>query len=113
MNLRKINQELLNIESLLEETGGELTDEIKNKLNLLEIEEKSKLENIGLFIHQKKAESDMFDNEIKRLQALKKQADNKEKSLKKYLSWYFISTGIKKFDAGLVKYSFRKSKSVE
>ena len=97
---------------MLEESGGELTPEIKDTINKLDIEEKSKLENIGLLIQSKKEESEMFKNQIDRLQKLKKQAENKQKSLKEYLSWYFNSTGINKYDAGLVKYSFRTSKQV-
>ena len=110
MKLYEINQKLLHIESLLEESGGDLTEEIQNKMNMLEMEEKTKLENIGLLIQEKKEEEKTFDNQIKRLQELKKSAKNKQESLKTYLSWYFKNTGINKFDAGLVKYSFRKSK---
>lgn len=112
MKLREINEELQKIEILLDETGGELTDEIKEKLNKIELAETEKLENIGFLIQESKLDSEKLASEIKRLQALKKQADNKQVSLKNYITWYLNFKGYDKFKTDLVKYCFRTSKSV-
>jgi len=112
MKLREINEKLQNLESLLAETGGELTDEVQQQLEKVELAENEKLENIGFLILEAKSDSEKFKLEIDRLSKLKKQADNKQKSLKQYLTWYMNLKGYDKFNTDLVKYSFRTSKSV-
>lgn len=113
MKLREINEKMEKIENLLAKTGGDLTEEIQAELEKVELAETEKLENIGFLILESKADSEKYTNEIKRLQALKKQADNKQKSLKQYLSWYLNLKGYNKFNTDLVKFSFRSSKSVQ
>jgi len=113
MKLREINEQMERIENLLAENGGEFTDEIQTELNNLEMGESDKLENIGFMIQECKTDSEKFKIEIDRLTKVKKQLDNKQKSLKEFASWYLNQKGYDKFNAGLVKYSFRTSKTVD
>lgn len=119
MNIYQIQQDLLAIFDELEENGGELTEELEQKLAITQEEFKDKVEDYTNVI--KSLESDM--NAIKVEQArLKALYDRKEKVAKK-LKEIIINainefgdtkkSGVKYLDYGTGEVSVRKTQAVE
>lgn len=119
MNIYQIQQDLLAIFDELEENGGELTEELEQKLAITQEEFKDKVEDYTNVI--KNLESDM--NAIKVEQArLKALYDRKEKVSKK-LKEIIINainefgdtkkSGVKYLDYGTGEVSVRKTQAVE
>ena len=71
-----------------------------------------KVEDYCNVIHQLDADTDMYDKEIKRLQAKKKAAVNGIDRMKGALSAYMQACQTKKLAAGTFTLSFRKSEAV-
>lgn len=72
MNIFQIQQELLDIFEELEETGGELTEELEQQLAITQENFKTKIESYANVIKSVKADIAAIDEETKRLAALKK-----------------------------------------
>lgn len=113
MNLYELTAEQRRIESMLEETGGELTPEIEEALNNNELALTDKVVNIRQIVTTVEASNDAIDAEIKRLQALKKSNTNAVKSLKNWILYVMRSQGINKIETPLFKLGFRTTKAVE
>lgn len=111
--LYDITQDQQLIISLLEETGGELTPEIEEAMNITRSELESKAEGYGKAIFEYKAKEEAIDAEIKRLTARKKTAQNIQQRLKERIAEALEVFEVEKLEAGTFRYSFRKSKSVE
>ena len=71
-----------------------------------------KVEDYCQVIYQLSADADMYDKEIKRLQAKKKSAESNIDRMKVALSEYMKAANQKKLSAGTFTLSFRKSESV-
>lgn len=104
MTLYEIDQAILDC---IDMETGEVID--MARLDLLGMERNQKLENIGLWIKDLKAEADAIKTEISNLQNRKKTAENKAESLKRYLEYALDG---EKFKTPRLSVSYRKSESV-
>lgn len=87
---------------------GEIID--VDKLNELEIERDSKIENVACWIKELKAEAEAIKNEEQALAERQKVAENKAESLKKWLAYALQG---EKFKTAKCSVSFRNTESVE
>lgn len=71
-----------------------------------------KAEGIAMVMRTLEAEQNAYKIEIDRLKSLSDQAKKKSDSMKDYLAYNLQQMNIDKLDAGLFKFSFRKSESV-
>jgi len=111
MNLFNIKQEYLTIAQELAE--GELTPELEQQLAITETNLQEKAVNYGYVIKTFESEVDIIDNEIKRLQALKKARTSAIDKLKDNISEAMQLFCITEVKAPTFKLSFRKSESIE
>ena len=105
MRLYEINEEIM---QCVDFETGEVIDE--GKLNDLQMLREEKIENIGLWIKDLKAEAKAIAEEVKALNARKKAAENKAESLKQYLA--MVLDG-EKFKTARCAISYRSSDSVD
>lgn len=113
MNLYELTAEQARIEALLEENGGEITPEIEEALTLTADALPTKVDGYGVVLRQFAATEAAADAEIKRLQAIKKVAQNAQRNLKDRVLYAMQSFGFDKLDGSLTKFSTRHTKSVE
>jgi hypothetical protein len=117
--LWQLTQEELSFISLMEENGGELTDEIAEELAIRRDNFKYKAEAYAKFILKLESEADQAAAEIKRIQALKKAKENTVARLRESLLAALMvfgqedSKGVRRYETPLAKLSTRKSQSVE
>ena len=109
-SLYHIENEYLTIISQVEELDGELTPELEEQLTINEKELQSKSIAYLEFIGSKEALNVRVNDEIKRLQAVKKSNDTLVKNLKNRLLDAVKLYG--DFEVGLTKFGTRKSSSV-
>lgn len=109
--LYQIKQEYLELINQVEELEGELTPEIEEKLTI----NKNELQNKAIAYHSVILSKDSFnlqiDNEIKRLQALKKRNNSLIENLKQRLVGAVQMFG--EFTVGTNTFGLRKSERVE
>ena len=109
--LYEIKQEYLELINQVEELEGELTPEIEIKLNI----NQNELQNKAIAYHSVILSKDSFnmqiDNEIKRLQALKKRNNSLVDNLKNRLVGAIQMFG--EFTVGTNTFGLRKSERVE
>lgn len=119
MNIFEIQQELLDIFAELEETGGELTPELEEKLAVTQENFKEKVKSYGEVIKSVKAEIDLIDKETARLKELKdsksKAIDRMSKIIAQAITMFGDETksGGKFLDYGTGKISVRNTQKVE
>ena len=119
MNIWEIQQDLLAIFDELEENGGELTEELEEKLAISQEDFRSKVENYTNVIKSVKADIAAIDQESKRLAELKKSKTAMVDRLSKVIIEAVdrfgdtTKTGGKFFDYGTGKVSIRNSQKVE
>ena len=113
MNLYELTAEQARIEDLLEENGGEMTPEIEEALTLTAEALPKKVDGYGVIIRQFAAAEAAADAEIKRLQALKKTAQNAQRNLKDRVLFAMQSFGYDKLTGDITKFSTRKSTAIE
>lgn len=94
--------EVENLEGVDEQTQNEI-------LNAIKIEIENKGDGIIKFIRNEEASLKVIDEEIKRLQALKKSKNNKIKNMKNYLKHCMNLMGMKKIEGNLGRISIRKN----
>ena len=87
---------------------GEIID--IDKLNDLQLERETKIENVACWIKDLKAEAEAIKNEKQALAERQKVAENKAESLKKWLAYALQG---EKFKTPKCAISFRKTESVE
>jgi len=118
-SLWQLTQEELSFISLMEENGGEVTDEILEDLAIRRDNFTHKAEAYTKFILKLESEAEQAAAEIKRIQALKKAKENTVTRLKEHLLAALMvfteedAKGIRRFETPLAKLSTRKSQSVE
>lgn len=105
MNLYEINTELLN---LTDSDTGEITD--WGAFEALQLAKDEKIENIGLYIKNLRAEAEAYKAEKEAFAAKQKRAENKAESLKNYLDSVLSGS---KFKSTKLEVSYRKSTSVD
>lgn len=111
MNLYNIKSEYLAIAHEL--TEGEFTPELEQALIITQENLQEKAINYGYVIKNFESEVDIIDEEIKRLNALKKARINAVDKLKNNISNAMQLFGILEVKAPTFKMNFRKSESVE
>lgn len=113
MNLYQLTAEQARIEALLEENGGEITPEIEEALTLTAEALPRKVDGYGVLIRQFAAAEAACDAEIKRLQGLKKTAQNAQRGMKDRILDAMQTFGYDKLAGETTKFSTRSSKAVE
>jgi hypothetical protein len=111
MNLYNIKNEYLAIAQEL--TEGECTPELEQALIITQENLQEKAINYGYVIKNFESEVDIIEEEIKRLNALKKARINAVDKLKNNISDAMQLFGILEVKAPTFKMNFRKSESVE
>lgn len=104
MNLFEIENEIMNC---WDQETGEILD--SDRLDQLEMERDTKIENIALYIKNLTADAEALKAEKQSFAERQKAAENKAESLKKYLANYLAG---QKFSTPKVAISFRKTSSV-
>lgn len=110
-SMYEISREALEIASLLEE--GELTPELESQLAISQKDLQNKAVNYGYVIKSFEIDISAIDEEIKRLQDLKKAKTNACERLKDTVKSAMEIYGIQKVETPTMKLSFRKSSPVE
>ena len=113
MNLYQLTAEQARIEALLEENGGEITPEIEEALTLTAEALPRKVDGYGVLLRQFAAAEAACDAEIKRLQALKKTAQNAQRGMKDRILDAMQNFGFDKLAGEITKFSTRRSSAVE
>ena len=113
MNLYELTAEQAHIEALLEENGGEITPEIEEALTLTAEALPRKVDGYGVLLRQFAAAEAACDAEIKRLQGLKKTAQNAQRGMKDRILYAMQTFGYDKLAGETTKFSTRRSTAVE
>lgn len=118
MNIFEISKDIESIFEELEENGGELTDELEEKLSISQDEFRSKVDAYLSVIRHTESDVDCCDKEIKRLQTVKKTKQNSIERLKNILIWAIDKfgevnkSGNKYIDLGTSKVTIKASNKV-
>lgn len=118
MNIFEISKDIESVFEELEENGGELTDELEEKLSISQDEFRSKVDAYLSVIRHTESDVDCCDKEIKRLQAVKKTKQNSIERLKNILVWAIDKfgdvnkSGNKYIDLGTSKITIKASNKV-
>ena len=110
-SLYKINEKMLTLLNDIEANEGELTDEVINQLEITNDELQTKSESYLAVIKNRESLNTQIDEEVKRLQAMKKANNNLVLRLKNSLLNAVNIFG--EFEVGLIKFGLRKSTTVE
>lgn len=119
MNIFQISQELLDITQELEENGGELTEELEEKLTVSQADFKTKVKSYTDVIKAIKSDIKLIDEEVSRLKDLKEAKNKAIARLEKIIIWAIdmfgepTKSGGKFVDFGTGKVSVRNSEKVE
>lgn len=105
MKLYELANDLLVVENL-EEVDETAKNEI---LNAIKAEIENKGDGIIKFIRNEESSIKVIDEEIKRLQALKKSKNNKIKNMKNYLMHCMQLMNVRKIEGNLGRISIRKN----
>ena len=109
----KISNELQLIVNEIIEAGGELTEQNEDALIIKEGELQSKSQDYGYVIKRLEYENKIIDDEVKRLNEIKKFRSNAIERLKNILSTTMQTFNIPEIETPTMKINFRKSSSVE
>lgn len=111
--LYQLTEQMSALESLLEDNGGELTPDIEALWQETGESLTRKVDNYNALIIKLKNYSSNLDAEIKRLQGLKKTADNSLKNVKEHIKSVMEQFGIDKLEGAYCKISLASSTSTE
>ena len=109
MKLYEITKDYQKLSEAVQTLGIEADEEINAAMALLSDTIEEKCTNISKLLNVFKSDKESVDNEIKRLQALKKIKSNAIDRLKDYLMFSLETAGIEKLDVGLFKISIRNN----
>lgn len=113
----KLSEISANIQYLFDEfvdkETGELSEQVFDQLEAMQIEESEKIESLALLSEQLKAESEIIKEKTKSMIERAKQKESKADRIKAYLSNYLLSQNRMKFETPYVLLSFRKSTKTE
>ena len=112
MSLFRIKEEYLLILEELNETDGEITSEISDKLKINESDLKDKAINYAFYIKKLESDNKIVSDEISRLQEIKARNIKKIDSLESSITAAMIMFGIDKVESPTLKLSLRKSEQV-
>lgn len=109
--LYQLTNQMAEIEAMLEETGGELTPELEELWQETGESLTEKVDNYNCLVNHLQDYSDNLAKEIKRLQALKKTADNSLTRIKNHIKDTMVANGFTKLDGAYCKMSLSSSTS--
>lgn len=109
--LYQLTAQMRQIEEQLDETGGELTPELEDLWNETGESLVAKVDNYNALIIKIENYADNLANEIKRLQALKKTADNSLARIKGHIKDVMVANGFTKLEGAFCKMSLSSSTS--
>jgi hypothetical protein len=113
LTLYQIEQNYLQIAEQLIDNGGEISPELSEQLAITEEQLQNKSVAYSFVIKEMDGEVEIIDNEIKRLQAMKKARESASQRLKDNIKEAMDLFQIDEIKTLLVKINFRKSESVE
>ena len=113
MNIYQIQNEFQLIISEIINNEGEITPELETALQINQSQLQSKAVDYSYVIKSLDSDCDAIDNEIKRLQQLKKVRTNLAERLKNTISDAMNLYEVEKIETPLIKLSFRNSESIE
>ena len=113
VTLYQIEQNYLQIAEQLIDNGGEISPEIEQSLAITEEQLQNKSVAYSFVIKEMDGEVEIIDNEIKRLQAMKKARENASQRLKDNIKNAMDLFNIDEIKTPVVKINFRKSETVE
>lgn len=99
------------IENIAAENNGEISEEMLQKLVLAQTNSLIQIESLAKYVKHLEYFQESAKKEEERIYTLRKRAENRVESIKKYLTPYIESHG--KVEVGTFKISIRKSESVE
>ena len=94
----RMSEEMKNITDELIDNGGEMTEELTQRIESLQLSGGllvDQIQQVGAYIETQNA---VLDSEIKRLQAIKKTRANAAEGVKRFLLSFMINNGIKKIE---------------
>lgn len=109
--LFQLTSDMVELEDALYESGGELTPEIEEALALTSDALMAKVDGYNSVIRKMKAHSEACADEIKRIQAIKKTADNGQKRIREFIDYSMGIYDIKRIDGEFCKIT-RSTRSV-
>lgn len=112
MNLYELTSEQLYINQLLEENGGELTEELVSLMEVNETNFNDKIEGYCKAIKIMESNLTGVESEIERLQKMKKTYKNSIDRMKETMKNSFVVLGKEKVTLGNFKVSLRNSKAI-
>ena len=119
-NLFEINNKINELLETDAQRNDELTDletgeiaSLEELLDQLELDQKTKIENIGCYIKNIAVDVEGLKAEEKKLAERRKVKENQIERLKAYLSMNLQEAGYTKFETSRVVLSFRTSKAIE
>ena len=113
LSLYNIQQEYISLAEQIIDNDGLLSEEMEAALQINKDQLESKSQCYGFIVRQLEGECDMIDNEIKRLEAMKKSRGKTVDRLKESVSKAMQLYEIDKIETPTLKISFRKSESIE
>lgn len=113
LSLYNIQQEYISLAESIIDNDGLLSEEMEAALQINKDQLESKSQCYGFIVRQLEGECDMIDNEIKRLEAMKKSRGKTVDRLKESVSKAMQLYEIDKIETPTIKISFRKSESIE
>lgn len=111
--LYELTSQMASIEEALEETGGELTPELETAWAETAESLTAKVDNYNALLIKLEDWSENLGKEIKRLQGLKKTADNSSKRIKGHVKECMEAFGIQRLEGNYCKMSLRSSTQTE
>lgn len=113
LSLYVIQQEYISLAEQIIDNDGLLSEEMEAALQINKDQLENKSQCYGFIVRQLEGECDMIDNEIKRLEAMKKSRGKTIDRLKESVSKAMQLYEIDKIETPTLKISFRKSESIE
>ena len=112
-SLYNLTENLLAIYDALEENGGELTDELAAALDETDQAIALKADHYASFIRMIRDRAAAADAEIKRLQGIKRVAQNAEKAIRGHIADYMAATGRDRLEGERCKISLSRRKGLD
>ena len=109
----QIEKNYLQIVNQLIENEGEITDELSEALTITQDQLQNKAVNYCMVIKQIDSDIEQIENEVKRLNAMKKVQQNVIDRLKSTLTTAMNIFEVEEIKTPLIKINFRNSESVE
>lgn len=113
LTLYELSAQMAEIESILEDNGGELTPELEQAWVETKESLVKKADNYNALIQKFKATETAIDNEVKRLQSLLKTVKNGQKRLKEHILNCMNAFEFKHLEGEFCKFSVRNTKSLK